>query len=283
MDGRLYTHPTLARQRFSRIVQEDDARLDLMEASLVIALEEYPSVDVAQYLAQVDRWCESVRQRVEGANDLERLLSEINRLLFLEEGFCGEEPAHFDPRLTFLNHVLDLHAGVPIALSIVYIEISRRLGLSASGVSLPGRFLVKVKGPWGELLVDPYDGGSVLTTAECQRILDQVYGGGVQLREHHLRSCSNKDVLARVLSQLKSGFLARHDLHRAAASADRLLLLDEDDPFELRDRGIMAIQLHQYRDGIATLERYIRNNPHGEDVGRLREEIAWLRAWIDSN
>lgn len=281
--GRLFTHPALARQRFHQMVQREDSTLDLTEASLVIALEEYPSLDVEFYVDQVGQWSELVRQRLEGSADPERLLSEVNRVLFEEEGFCGEEPLQFDPRSTFLNDVLDRHAGVPIALSIVYIELSRRLGLEASGVSLPGRFLVKIRGPWGELLIDPFDAGSVLTAAECQAILDQSYGGGVRLREHHLRSCSNKQVLARVLSHLKSGFLARHDLPRASSSVERLLMLDEDDPYEVRDRGVMAIQLHRYEDGIASLERYIQLMPHAEDVSRVREEIGWLRAWIDTN
>ena len=104
-------------------------------------------------------------------------------------------------------------------------------------MSLPGRFLVEFSGAFGQIVIDPFDGGRVLSTIEIQKLLDTVYGGGVRLREHHLRSFTAREILARELAHLKSAYLAQHDLPRAAASMDRLLILDENDPYELRDRG----------------------------------------------
>lgn len=281
--ARVLTHPALARQRFRAIASLPEASVDLVEASLVIALEEEPHLDIDPYIAKVGSWSDAVRVRVEGSRDIERIVDSINRLLFEEEGFHGEDEDYYDPRSALLNELLDKHAGLPITLSVLYIEISRRLGLEATGVSLPGRFLVKFTGAFGEIVVDPFDGGRVLSTVELQKILDGVYGGGVKLREHHLRSFSRREILARELAHLKAAYLAHHDLPRAAASVDRLLILDDRDPYELRDRAALAMQMHVYDLAIECLERYLALAPTADDQIRVREQIAYLRAWMDQN
>lgn len=283
MEHRILTHPMAARERFRNIVDLPDRLIDLTEAALVIALEEYPSLQVGGYLEQIDEWSDAIRDRTEGSSDIERIVGEINRFLFEQEGFHGAAGDYYDPRNAYLNEVLDRHAGLPIALSILYIEISRRVGIEMEGVSLPGRFLVKVTGPWGELLIDPFDGGRVLTSHECQLILDRVYGGGVKLREHHLRPDSRHDVLARVLSHIKAIHLARGETERAIADIDRLLMLDREDPYELRDRGLAAMKVHRYLDAIEYLELYLEHARHAEDSDRIRAQIEYLEAWLTSN
>lgn len=280
-EARVLTHPAFARRRFREIAGR--AVVDLVEASLVIALEDEPRLEIDRYLQQVGDWTDAIRERLEGSRDIERIVETINRLLFEEEGFRGEDEDYYDPRSALLNETLDKHAGLPIALSILYIEISRRVGVEATGVSLPGRFLVKFSGAFGQVVVDPFDDGRVLSTIELQKLLDAVYGGGVRLREHHLRSFTSKEILARELAQLKAAYLRRHDLPRAAASIDRLLILDEHDPYELHDRASVAVQMHEYREAIEWFERYLALTAHGADVARVREQIAWLRAWLEQN
>lgn len=281
--GRVLTHPALARKRFEAIAGTPDPLLDLVEGSLVIALEENPRLDVDHYLAEVEAWTESVRARLEGSRDVERVVEAINRVLFEEEGFHGENGDYYDPRSALLSEALERHAGLPITLSVLYLEVSRRLGAEASGVALPGRFLVKFTGPFGVVVVDPFDGGRVLSTIELQKLLDRVFGGGVQLREQHLRSFGPKEILARELAQLKSAYLAQHDLPRAAASIDRLLILDDRDAYEVRDRAALAMQLHAYAQAIALFERYLALMPSADDRSRVSEQIAYLRAWLDQN
>jgi len=281
--GKVLTHPALARRRFEEIAGRPDPLLDLVEASLVIALEENPALDIARHLEDVDGWSHAVRGRLEGSRDIERIIETINRLLFDEEGFHGENDDYYDPRSALLSEVLERHAGLPITLSVLYIELSRRAGIEATGVSLPGRFLVKFTGAFGVVVVDPFDGGRVLTTPELQKILDGMYGGGVRLREHHLRSFSRKEILARELAQLKAAYLAQHDLPRAAASMDRLLILDDRDAYEVRDRAALAMQMHAYPQAIDLFERYLALMPAGDDRARVREQIAYLRAWLDQN
>jgi len=281
--ARVLTHPAFARQRFREIARTPDQHLDLVEGSLVIALEDDPGIDIDRYLGHVNGWSGAVRDRLEGSRDVERVVESINRVLFDEEGFHGEDEDYYDPRSALLSETLDKHAGLPISLSVLYIEISRRVGAEVSGVSLPGRFLVKFSGAFGIVVVDPFNGGRVLSTVELQKLLDEVYGGGVRLREHHLRSFSPKEILARELAHLKSAYLAQHDLARAAASIDRLLILDENDAYEVRDRATVAVQMHAYREAIECLERYLALVPHAEDVARVREQIVWLRAWFEQN
>ncbi|PYQ61766.1 MAG: hypothetical protein DMF58_03705 [Acidobacteria bacterium] len=264
-EARVLTHPAFARRRFREIAGLPDSVLDLVEASLVIALEDEPALDIDRYLQQVGEWSEAVRERLEGSRDIERIVESINRLLFDEEGFHGEDEDYYDPRSALLNETLERHAGLSISLSILYLEISRRVGMEATGVSLPGRFLVKFSGTFGQIVVDPFDGGRVLSTIELQKLLDDVYGGGVRLREHHLRSFTSKEILARELA------------------IDRLLILDGHDPYELHDRASVAVQLHEYREAIECFERYLALMPHADDVARVREQIAWLRAWLEQN
>ena len=281
--GRVLTHPALARRRFVEIAERPDPLLDLVEASLVIALEENPAVNIAQHLESVAAWSECVRGRLEGSREIERIVETINAVLFDEEGFHGEDEDYFDPRSALLSEALERHAGLPITLSVLYIELSRRMGIDAAGISLPGRFLVKFTGPFGTIVVDPFDGGRVLTTIELQKILDATFGGGVRLREHHLRSFGPKEILARELAQLKAAYLAQHDLPRAAASIDRLLILDDRDAYEVKDRATVAMQMHAYRQAIELFERYLALMPSAEDRSRVREQIGYLKAWLDQN
>jgi regulator of sirC expression with transglutaminase-like and TPR domain len=281
--GRLLTHPAVARRRFVELVQRSETTMDLTEASLVIALEECPGLDLDHYTGRVAEWSDAIRARIDGSRDVGRIVDALNRFLFDEEGFHGERNAYCDPRAALLNEVLDRHAGMPLSLSILYLELSRRLGLEATGIAFPGHFLVKLTGPFGEILIDPFDGGRVLSARECQDLLDDVYGGGVRLHEHHLRAFPPRSIIARLLSHLKNAYLAQHELERAAASIDRLLILDERDSYELRDRAALAMQMHAYRDAIAYLERYLAINPNAEDRPRVVEEIVYLRAWMDQN
>src|SRR5881397_1493214 len=159
---RVLTHPAFARRRFVEIARTPDQHLDLVEGSLVIALEDDPGIDIDRYLGRVSQWSGAVRERLEGSRDVERIVESINRLLFDEEGFHGEDEDYYDPRSALLSETLDRHAGLPMTLSILYIEMSRRVGVEVSGVALPGRFLVKFSGAFGHVVVDPFDGGRVL-------------------------------------------------------------------------------------------------------------------------
>lgn len=281
--GRVLTHPATARHRFAELALQPEPLIDLTEVALVIALEEYPGLEIERYLRQLDRWSAAIRERLEGCADIGRAIDEINRLLFEQEGFHGEAGDYYNPHTAFMNEVLDRHIGLPITLSILYLEVSRRVGVNIAGVALPGHFLVKVSTPGGDLLIDPFDGGRVLTAQECQKLLDEVFGGGVKLREHHLRSESKRQILARLLCHLKSVYLVQDDPVGALASVDRLLILDENDPYEVRDRAMLAMQTHRYSEALESLQRYLVLRPGAEDRQAIIEHIDCLRSWLLRN
>lgn len=280
--SRILTHPAAARERFRGLVARR-AEDHLSEAALLIALEQYPALDVSSYLDRMEEWSRAIRERVEGSGDIERILTAINDFLFEQEGFHGEADDYYDPRYSFLNEVIDGHAGLPITLSIVYLEISRRVGLQTVGIAIPGHFLVQLSGPWGKILVDPFDQGRALTREECQGFMDRLYGGAVQFREHHLRSFRDDQILGRLLSHLKSMYLAHGDRAGAIAAFDRLMILGEVEPWDFRDRGFLAMQLHRYDEAIENLERYLQVAPSADDAPRIREEIRYLREWLNLN
>lgn len=281
-EARLFTHPAAARQRFRDLVGRADDEIGLTEASLVIALEQYPGINVGEYLGRIESWAGAVRQRAR-SDAAENILEQLNRLLFEEEGFHGEADDYYDPRFAFLNEVLDRHAGLPLAMSIVYIELSRRAGLPASGIAIAGRVLVRISGPLGDLLLDPWDDGRILTPAEVQGLLDEVYGGGVRLREQHLRDLENRAILGRVLAHLKAVYLSQNDLDGAIGAIDRLLILDEGDAYELRDRGTLAMQIHRYDEALQFLEKYLQRAPYADDTQQIQESIDYLRRWLSRN
>src|SRR2546423_15341836 len=183
MQARVLTHPAFARRRFVEIAHMPDAALDLVEASLVIDVEDNPTIEIGHYLGQVNDWSDAVRQRLEGSRDVERIVEAINRLLFDEEGFHGENDDYYDPRSALLSETLERHAGLPMTLSVLYIEMSRRVGIEVSGVALPGRVLGKFSGAFGQIVVDPYDGGRGLSTGEAQQLPAEGVRGRGGLRE----------------------------------------------------------------------------------------------------
>lgn len=281
--GRIVSHPALVRNRFRALASLPEEQLDLVEASLVIAQEDQPGLDIDPYLAQVGTWSDAVRARVRGRRDAESIVDALNTILFDEEGFHGEDDDYYDPKSAMVSELLDRHAGLPITLSILYLELSRRIGAEVAGIAMPGRMLVRFSGDFGTVVVDPFDGGRVLSSAELQGLLDQTYGGGVRLRETHLRSFPRRAVLARELAQLKAAYLSQHDLPHAAASIDRLLILDDRDVSEIRDRAALAMQMHSYAIAIECLERYLALVPAAEDSAKARSQIVYLRSWLDQN
>lgn len=145
---------------------------------------------------------------------------------------------------------------------------------------MPGATLVRFSGPWGDILIDPYDNGRVLDRRECEDVVARTFGGALQLREHHLRSFSDHEMLSRLLAHIKAIYLAGNDIVGALAALDRLLILDESDPWERRERGLLRMQTHDYEEAVVDLEEYLERVPHAEDAIKLKGEIDRLRAWM---
>jgi regulator of sirC expression with transglutaminase-like and TPR domain len=264
------------RARFVAAVAAPEAELELAAAALLIAAEEYPQLPVAGYLRRLDELAERVKDRLADETAPLIVLQELNRVLFQEERFRGNLDAYYDPRNSYLNDVLDRRLGIPISLAIVYLEVGWRLGLPLAGVNFPGHFLVRYGGEAVELLGDPFEAGALRFPDQAQELLDRVYGGLVELRDEFLRPASKKDMLVRLLSNLKGIHLNARDDARALAAIERILLVRPDAPAEVRDRGLVLARSGRVEEAIADLGRYLDTASGAPDARRVRRMVEEL-------
>ncbi len=266
-----------SRQRFGAMLALPDAGIDLAEAALLVACEEYPELDVAAYRARLDELAHELRRRCLELSPAERVRA-LNRMLFVELGFSGNERDYYDPRNSFLNDVLDRRTGIPITLCTLYVEVARRAGLHADGVGLPGHFIVKVALPGDEWLLDPFHGGARLTTATCQQRLDRIFDGKLRLEPGMLAPSGPRQMIERLLQNLKAIYVRQQDYERALRVTELLLLSTPDGADVLRDRGLLLAALDCYGLAARDLEAYLARQPGDDEARVLREKVADLRA-----
>lgn len=269
--------PPPCRLAFAHLVRQPDASIDLAEATLLIAKEEYPDLDVAAYLARLDAMADDVRALTGGSQDPHRVIAGLGEHLFRRLGFRGNAEDYYDPKNTFLNEVLDRRLGIPITLSAVYLEVGRRLGLSIRGAGMPGHFLVKYLGPGEEIVIDPFGGGGIVSPSDCQRILDRIFDGKLCFEPGMLSIVGTRQILARMLTNLKAIYFNNEDYGKALSIVERLLILHPYEASEIRDRGLLSCQLRRYVEAIADLERYLRQAPEANDSETIREHLRTLR------
>jgi len=178
--------------------------------------------------------------------------------------------------------VLDRRTGIPITLGVVYMEVARRIGVRATGVGFPGHFLVRLTGEPRDLLLDPYRDGMSVHEEDCQRMLSEISGGKLELRDQHLSSVTKHDMIARLLMNLKGAYLRAEDDAGALAAVDKLLLLHPDDAEEVRDRGLLLYRLRRYVPALRALEHYLAARPEAPDRESLEVHLRNLRRLISS-
>ncbi len=273
-----------ARERFAQLVSGPEEELDLAEAALLIAQEEHPELDVAAYLRRLDGLAAAVRARLPEAPEPTDIIHSLNIQLFGEEGLAGNESEYYDPRNSFLNEVLDRKRGIPITLSVIYLEVGRRLGLPLAGVGFPGHFLVKYSGADGELVLDPFAGGVTLSREELAQKLRRMYGDAnpflAQIPQL-LAPASKKEILLRMLHNLKGIYLQQNDFTRALAAIDRILLVTPDLAMEVRDRGAVHQRLGHLQAALQDFRRYLQMVPNAEDAETVRTLISRMTAQLN--
>jgi len=269
----------LAQAFVSLVGQEvEDDRIDLVRAALTIARTEYPNLDVDTYCARVEDLARRVKRHVPDLGDPSESIAALNRVLFEEEGFRGNAEDYYDPRNSFLNEVLDRKLGIPITLAVVYMEVARRVGFPLVGVGLPGHFLLKHYDVEGcEILIDPFNGGSLLTVVDCQRRLDQIYGGQMPLQPEFLMSVSRRQVLVRMLNNLKSIYLSSRNFRKALPIVDLILAIYPRSPEDVKQRAMLRWSLGQNRGALADLDDYLKMSPDASDADEIRQTAATLR------
>jgi regulator of sirC expression with transglutaminase-like and TPR domain len=266
------------RQRFLDEVSQGDDQINLAKAALMVAREEYPQLPEERYLGQLDVLAEETRDRLDDENAHLVILQELLGTLYNRHEFRGNKEAYYDPRNSFLNDVIDRRLGIPLTLGMVVLEVGWRLGLPLEGVNFPGHFLVRFKGDAIDLLIDPYDGGAVRFEDEAQELLDRVYGGMVQTRESFLKASTKREMLVRLLVNLKSIYLNVRDHGRALAAVERIQLIRPIAPGEIRDKGVILARLGRREEALEQLEAYLNVAPGASDTERILGLVEDLKA-----
>ena len=267
-----------ARRRFAEVVARPEGAIDLAHAALLVAAEERPGTDVDGYRARLLELGLKARARV--AASAGDPVGALNRFVFEESNFRGNQENYYDPGNSLLSCVIDERRGIPITLSVVYMELGRRAGLEVEGVGLPGHFVVRVRasveGREATALVDPFHQRRI-DREDCQHLLDSLYGGQIALSEEHLRASAPREILARILRNLKSVYAQGRRFGRALSVVERILLVEPEAHAERRDRGALLGQLGRYNEAVAEMQAYLQADPGAADASLVQEQLKKLR------
>lgn len=256
-----------------------DDELPLLGTALLIARDEYPDLDAARYSAQVDTYATALRPQLERDIDLPARLTAINKYLFEEVGYAGNNAQYDDPRNSYMNDVVDRKLGIPISLAVIQIEVTRRLGMPLDGISFPGHFLVRLPVDDGILVLDPYNKGRPVSAEELRERASPHLGGHApddQQLLQILAPATHRMILMRMLRNLKGLYLERGDWERVARTADRLLKLSPDTAEALRERGLAYRELGYTKGAREDLARYLQLLPEADDLDTVRAALIDL-------
>jgi regulator of sirC expression with transglutaminase-like and TPR domain len=263
-----YIHP--ARARFRALIRQPEPQINLAEAALCVAWEDQGVGHPAIALRELDGLAEAARPAIRAAEPTEAPIA-LSQFLFDEVGFHGNTWNYSDPANSFLDRVLEARAGLPITLTIVYLEVGWRLALPVSGLALPGHFLARYAGPGGDLFVDPFNRGRLWSRAECVTQIATFYGAApAALVNRVMEPPTRRAILARLLRNLKNLYSEREAHPEALAALDRILLLEPDQAHDVRDRGLLRARLGQLNGALEDLERYARIAPSAPDLAEIR-------------
>jgi regulator of sirC expression with transglutaminase-like and TPR domain len=265
---------------FSEIASLDENLFPLDRAALAIPLADYPELDIEHYLRILDRLAASVEVLIGSNRDPHNVLESLNEVIFVREGLLGNQEDYYDPRNSFLNEVLDRKRGIPISLSVIYMEVARRIGFPIEGLGLPGHFIVKYEAPGRRILIDPYNQGRFLTEGQCQELLDRVYGGAVAVQPAFLQPMERKAIISRMLFNLKGIYYQKEDYPHALAVVERILMLNPGVPSEVRDRGLLYMHTSLFAKALADLEYYLGIAAAPADEAFVRGHIRLLRGIV---
>lgn len=265
---------------FASLVAEDDG-LSLLEAAVCLAQDEYPALDVQAVLAHVDGLAKRLRARIAADTAPARRLQLLTHFFHGELGFAGNLNNYYAADNSFIHHVLESRRGLPISLAVLLLELGEQIGLRVSGVAFPGHFLVKCKIGLGEVVIDPFTGESLSPTRLDERLALYRRGSGLPSDlelplEFFLRAASPRQILARMLRNLKEVHRAARDWTRLLAVQQRLVVLLPDDPVEKRDRGLALAALGANAAAAADLAAYLAERGDAADAQALRTRLATL-------
>jgi regulator of sirC expression with transglutaminase-like and TPR domain len=264
-------------EEITRIAATEEHDIELAHSALRIACVEYPTLNESYYLEMLNNMAARLEPRIQGVIEPQPLVQEINRVLFDEEGFRGNIDQYYDPRNSFLNEVLDRKLGIPITLSIVYIEVGRRAGLRTYGIGLPGHFVTGLLTDAGRVFINPFNKGEILSEQACRRIVRSQLGASSEFKQSFLDPTWPKQILVRLMRNLKAIYGAAGSQTKALYMVNWILMLAPDSDQELRERGLYYESVGDFQSAAKDLEKFLELNPGTADEDAIRAKIALLK------
>jgi regulator of sirC expression with transglutaminase-like and TPR domain len=269
---------------FEKVLSEQEERIDLARACLMIAQDAYPDLVVDRYLGDIERMAMRVRGQLRDGGNAEERVVALNEFLFDDLGYVGNTEDYYDPRNSYLNEVIERRTGIPITLAILYMEVGRRVGLPLAGVSFPGHFLVRLKLRRGVVVLDPFSGGVPVSEEELRerlkRVIPQSASDDLPVSalplEQFLEPATNRQILARLLRNLKGIYRDTGKPERMLEVLNRMLLVAPEASAELRDRGFVYHRLECYRAALQDLRDYVEREPDAPDGDEVRARVVEL-------
>jgi len=268
-------------QYFSSLVQSDE-HFPLLEAAVSLAQDEYPDLDVQQVLGDVDQLLARIKRRLPADASALQKLRLLNQFFFRDLNFGGNVNDYYDPDNSYINAVLRTRRGIPITLAVLWLELASGLGLNARGVAFPGHFMVKVNLPKGQVVIDPFSGQS-LSREELAERLEPFRQRNITADDFevpiglYLKSSPPREIISRMLRNLKDIHKTQEDLPRLLAVMDRLIVLQPEGWTEYRDRALVWAALGDEEHAVADLETYLMHAEDALDIDAMAERLAQLR------
>lgn len=265
--------------RLRQVLQGESAGVTLDIAALELASIEFPRLDFEAPLFRLDNFADQIRTQITPRTNGLAFIRGMNELLFESLQFRGNEGDYYDPRNSCLNAVLSRRLGIPISLSIVYMEIARRLGRPVFGVGLPGHFIVMYEDADSRYFVDPFHRGRILSFEDCCLLAQETTGLDIRQNPELFAPVSDRQILTRMLSNLKSIYLGGQNLDKARQVLDLLMLAHPEEPEDYRLRGLIHLQQLNHRAAKADLEMYIRLTPESSDRVQVEQQLLLIERW----
>ena len=255
---------------FAQEVNRSDESINLAKASLYCAQAEYPELDVAKYLQQLDLMAEDIAVKLPSERYPLQIIKTINHHLYSYLEFRGNSQDYYNPKNSFLNDVIDLRTGIPLTLAIIYLEIAKRLDFPMLGIGMPGHFIIRPDFDDAGIFVDAFSQGEILFQEDCEAKLQQLYQQPVKLESRFLAPVNNKQILARMLTNLKQIYLYRCQYNKVLAIISGLLILYPHNPNELRDRGLLYYELNRWQAAYKDLQAYLKFASYGDEYQMIQ-------------
>jgi len=267
-------------QAFAALVRSEieDERVDLLRSALTFARIEDPQLDIEHYVRQVDELAARVAEKISDPDDPAEIIAALNDVLFREEMFRGNTVDYYSPRNSFLHDVLDRRLGIPITLALVYMEVARRVSFQLFGVGMPGHFLLKHYDVDGRsILIDAFERGSIVTEDDCRQKLDSIYSGQVALQPEFLLPVTRRQMLTRMLNNLRAVYLSQRDFRRAVQVVDLILVIYPRSPEDMKQRAVLRYNLNDFRGALSDFEEYVKMSPDASDAEEIKQTALSLR------